>query len=138
MSTLSYSISHEEKLVFVEVQGEASPLEVQDVLLTIRAAGALPYRKLIDLSFAPLSLGLAGVRAIKTLNQDAGGAGKDAPRGPVAFVVGSEPAGEMVEMFHENVHVNRPLRVFRDIDTARRWLDEIAAPGTIRRETLSP
>jgi hypothetical protein len=44
----------------------------------------------------------------------------------------------MVEMFHENVHVDRPLRVFRDIDTARRWLDEIAAPETIWRETLSP
>jgi len=108
------------------------------MLLAIRAAGALPYRKLIDLSFAPLSLGLAGVRAIKALNQEAGGAGKNAPRGPVAFVVGSEPAEEMVEMFHENVHVDRPLRVFRDVDTARQWLDEIAAPETILRETLSP
>jgi hypothetical protein len=138
MPTITYSISHGEKLVFIEVQSEALPQEVQDALLAIRAAGALPYRKLIDLSFAPLSQDLTGIRAIKALSQDAGGAGKDALRGPVAFVVGSEPAGEMVALFHENTRLNRPLRVFRDIDTARRWLDEIAAPETIQPETPSP
>jgi len=137
MPTLAYSISHEEKLVFIQVQSEALPEEVQSAILAIRAAGALPYRKIIDLSFAPLSIGLPGLRAIKALNQDAGGAGKDAPRGPVAVVVGSEPAAEIVEMFHGSLRLDRPLRIFRDLDMARRWLDEVAAPETIQAEILS-
>jgi hypothetical protein len=136
MPTLTYSISHEEKLVFIQVQSEVVPAEVQSALFAIRAAGALPYRKLIDLSFAPLTQRIAGIRAIRALSQNAGGAGKDAARGPVAILVGSEPAAEMVEMFDETMHVDRPLRIFRDLDEARRWLDEIAAPETIQPETL--
>jgi hypothetical protein len=136
MPTITYSISHEEKLVFIQVQREAVPGDVQNALLAIRAAGALPYRKLIDLTFAPLTLGLPGIRAVRALNEDAGGAGRKAPRGPLAIVVASELAGEMVELFHEPVRLDRPFRVFRDLDEARRWLDEIAAPETIQAEIL--
>lgn len=136
MPTLTYSISHEEKLVFIQVQSEVVPAEIQSALFAIRAAGALPFRKLIDLSFAPLTQGIAGIRAIRALNQDAGGAGKSAARGPVAIVVGSELAAEMVEMFDETMRVDRPLHIFRDLDEARRWLDEIAAPETIQPEIL--
>jgi hypothetical protein len=136
MPTLTYSISHEEKFVFLQVQSEVVLAEVQSALFAIRAAGALPYRKLIDLSFAPLTQKIPGIRAIRALSQNAGGAGKDAARGPVAIVVGSELAAEMVEMFNETMHVDRPLCIFRDLDEARRWLDEIAAPETIQPEIL--
>jgi hypothetical protein len=136
MRTITHSISHEEKLVFIQVQREALIGDVQDVFLAIRAAGALPYRKLIDLTFAPLTLGLQGIRAVKALSEDAGGAGRKALRGPVAIVVASELAGEMVDLFHEPVRLERPFRVFRDLDEARRWLDEIAAPETIQAEIL--
>lgn len=137
MPTLTYSISHGEKLVLIQVHSEALPDEVQSMFFAIRAAGALPYRKIVDLSFAPLTLGLAGLRAIKTLSQDAGGAGKSALRGPLAVVVGSEMAAEMVEMFDETARIDRPLRIFREPVVARRWLDEIAPPETIETETLS-
>ena len=56
----------------------------------------------------------------------------------IARVYGLENvmAGEMVELFHEPVRLDRPFRVFRDLDEARRWLDEIAAPETIQAEIL--
>jgi hypothetical protein len=47
----------------------------------------------------------------------------DRTRGPLAFVI--DPArGEIVERFVDLTKGERPVRMFRSIHDARRWLDE--------------
>ena len=124
--TLAWSISHEEKLVVVHIRSTLELEDVGGIYAVMAAEGAFSYRKLVDLSFAPLTMNVAG---ITKLSQLVGTAAGDAPRGPVACVVNSEIAHEMIEIFDRKMSLDRPLRIFRDTAAAMRWLDEIAPAG---------
>jgi hypothetical protein len=124
--TPAWSISHEEKLVVVHIASTIELEDVRSIYTAMATEGAFSYRKLVDLSFAPLTLDVAGIAKISQL---AGAAAGDVRRGPVAFVINSEIAREMIEIFDRKISLDRPLRIFRDTAAAMRWLDEIAPPG---------
>ena len=71
----------------------------------------------------------SAARATGHASRPAGAAAGDAPRGPVACVVSSEIAHEMIAIFDRKMSLDRPLRIFRDTAAAMRWLDEIAPAG---------
>ena len=120
---LTWSISHAEKLVAVRVESLLRPDEVQACFAAIIAQGAVPYRKLVDLTHAPLTLGAAGIRAIaQRMAQVPDGV----RRGPLAFVVNNELAKEMVVTFDHQMGVERPLAMFPTVEEARGWLDSLA------------
>jgi hypothetical protein len=123
---LKWTISHDKKLVVVVVRGEVRPEDLRAMFTTLAAEGALPYRKLLDATFAPLTLSVA---VIRTLSQVAGAIAPGVRRGPVAFVASSDVADEMIQIFDRKLSIDRPLRIFRDTRAARRWLDEIAPIG---------
>jgi len=124
---LTWSIAHDKKLVVVHIRSQLDPEEVRSLYAVLAAEGALPYRKLVDASFAPLTINVA---AIGTISQLARAVAPDVPRGPVAFVANSEVAHEMIQIFDHKMSIDRPLRIFRDTTSAMRWLDEIAPPGS--------
>jgi len=117
---INFTISHTDKLVIAAADGEIERADIDKYLSALIAEGAMPYRKLFDISFAPLSIGVAELRA---LGQRVAEAGKSGPVGPVAIVVGSELAHEMAEIFGSRAQADRPLRIFDDIPKARAWLD---------------
>jgi hypothetical protein len=125
---LTWTISHDEKLVVVHIRGQLEPEELRSLFEAMTAEGALPYRKLVDVSFAPLTIGIAG---LKRMSELAAVAMHDVQRGPVAFVASSEVAHEMIRIFDYKLSIDRPLRIFNDTRSAMQWLDEIAPPGSL-------
>jgi hypothetical protein len=121
---VSLSISHEDKRVIIVVEGETSMVEGMKALASLFAQGAFPYAKLIDLSYAPLTQGAKGLRQISQRVQLFA---RGRRPGPVAFVVRSELAREMIQIFDEQVGMKRPLGVFTDRESALAWLDEQTA-----------
>lgn len=117
---INWTISHADKLVVAVADGETERSDIDKYLSALVSEGAMPYRKLFDLSFAPLSIGVAELRA---LGQRVAEVAKDGPVGPVAIVVGSELAQEMAEIFGSRALADRPLRIFDDVPKAREWLD---------------
>jgi hypothetical protein len=132
--SVTWTISHSEKLVIAVAEGELQHADVDKYLLALIAEGAMPYRKLFDLTFAPLSMGAAELRALGTRVAEharAGGA-----IGPLAIVVGSDLALDMARIFETQARADRPLRIFGDVVRARAWLDSLS-PSQSDRE-VSP
>ena len=122
---VTWSISHEEQLVVAIAEGEVVRGDIDGYLSAMIAEGAMPYRKLFDLTFAPMALAAAALRALGKRVTDYA---KGGPVGPVAIVVGSELALDMARIFEAQAQANRDLRIFRDLAQARAWLDEAAPP----------
>jgi len=55
-----------------------------------------------------------------------GGFAGGKPTGPLAIVVASDAIAELAEVFEATAVTKRPLQIFRDLHTARAWLDEVA------------
>ena len=124
---VNWTISHPDKLVVAVAEGEVEHADVDKYLLALIAEGAMPYRKLFDVTFAPLSMGLAELRALgKRVTEHARGGGSV---GPLALVVGSELALDMARIFEAQARADRPLRIFDDVVKARAWLDSLSEPS---------
>ena len=88
---------------------------------------ALPYAKTFDMGTAAsglsdtdmLVLG-ARVRAYPAL----------AAFGPIAIVAPSDALEAHAQMFATLADVQRPLRIFRDVTAARKWLADLARDGS--------
>jgi hypothetical protein len=48
--------------------------------------------------------------------------------GPIAIVAASAAIAGLARIFEETSAVNRPVRVFRDLFSARAWVDTVAPP----------
>ncbi len=121
---VTWSISHEDRLVLAAVSGESSGQDLQQYMVAVTAAGAMPYRKLFDATYAaPGSLRLSELRAFaKTIVAYANEKGAV---GPLAIVVGSDLEREMAELFGQ-ADAGRALGIFSDAQKARQWLDQLA------------
>ena len=53
---VTWSISHGEQLVVAIAEGEVVRGDIDGYLSAMIAEGAMPYRKLFDLTFAPMAL----------------------------------------------------------------------------------
>ena len=126
---ISYSISHAARMVVASGEGDISVGELQEGLMAVMRENAIPYAKLIDLTFAPLTIRHAGIRAaaerVKEFNK-----GRDV--GPLAVVLNSELARELIELFDSLVEADRPMRIFDDADSAKAWLRELGYPADAR------
>jgi hypothetical protein len=122
---VTWTIAHSDKLVVAVAEGEVTHADVDKYLLALIDGGAMPYRKLFDVTFAPLSMGVAELRALGTRVADHAKGGGSV--GPVALVVGSELAFDMAKIFEAQARADRPLRIFDDVVKARAWLDSFTA-----------
>ena len=106
----------------VSADGDVSLKELEQYLSAMAAAGGMPYRKLIDLTYiAPGTLRRPELRALSKMSVDFAKAG---PIGPIAIVVGSELEHEMAEVFGQ-ADAGRALAIFSDASKARQWLDDL-------------
>ncbi len=118
---IKWTISHDDKIVEFHVLPEVELDEIRACFVGLMAANAVPYRKLIDLSFASLTHGAAGIKLVGERMREIA---KTMPVGPVAVVVASELAVDLVEEFNRQGSLKRPLKVFYDTKLARAWLME--------------
>jgi hypothetical protein len=94
--------------------------DIQKFISVMVTDGLEAYRKLFDARYvAPGGLGLRDLKAFSTTVV---ARAKDAPMGPVAFVVGSDAEREMAEVYGK-ADAGRALAIFGDLAEARQWLD---------------
>ena len=120
---LKWSISHGDRLVVFEVTGKPSANEMQSALAAVVAEGALPYRKLFDARFAAHDPDGSSLRWLSSI---AASAAKNIALGPVAVVSGLDIAADIAGHLNRKADTDRPLRIFRDVASARHWLDDVA------------
>lgn len=124
---ISWTVSHPARLVVAVGKGDVNATDVLLYLDDIDRAGAMPYRKIFDLSGVVAAMPTKDVRLIG-MRVVALAGGK--PTGPLAIVVASDAISELAKVFEATATTKRPLQIFRDFHTARAWLDEVApAPG---------
>jgi len=87
----------------------------------MREAGLAGYAKLHDLSHASIGINPAEIRALAGLANAAADAGA---LGPVAFIIDSASALELVMLFDDGTETSlRPIAVFPSRQLAIEWLD---------------
>ena len=122
---ITLTIHHEARLVTAVADGDVTLRDVEDYLDAVVVADALPYRKLFDGSQADsamsdeemLALG-ARIRAYHAMGT---------PMGALAIVVVTAHAHGLARLFGALAAADRPIRIFRDREAARRWIE--AQPG---------
>lgn len=117
---ITWTIDHDQRLLTAICQGDITLQELEDYLDAVVVAGSMPYRKLFDgthgdskLSDEEMMLLGARIRAYHT----------EGVMGPLAIVVVSEHTHGLARLFGALAAADRPIKIFRDVRAARRWLD---------------
>jgi hypothetical protein len=117
------NVSRLDRLVMVVIIGDATASDMLALAHQFADADMMPYRKIVDITAANLLVDDAELAsAAAVLRADPA----MTARGPLAFVV--DAAGSSVaEKFAELTTGERPVKVFRSLHAARKWLDECSA-----------
>jgi hypothetical protein len=115
---------HSTRLVTITFIGVIGRQDIDACSDGIMTPATLSYRKLVDLTQGSLALSPDDVAALAERVREHGRAGA---LGAVAIVSLREKHEEQSLLFDAlSTAAERPLKVFRDIQTARDWLDTIA------------
>lgn len=120
--SLNWTINSEARLITVVADGDVSRHEVETLLDEMASSGAMTYRKLFDGSTGDTKMGsedllLLGVRFRAFHAQG--------PMGPLAVVVPDEKFELVARVLGMLAAADRPMRVFRTLGPARRWLESL-------------
>ena len=116
-----WTIDSRKRLITVTAEGEVTRADAEAFLDVLHGAGLVSYRKLFDGSrgttrMTPEDLMAVGV-AIR-----AGHA--EGPVGPLAVVMSKGNAERTSRVLGIMATARRPMRVFEDVEAARRWIEQ--------------
>jgi hypothetical protein len=126
--TVRMDISRIDRLVMVVMHGHVTYEEIEASTKEMLAANVAHFSKIIDVIGATSDLTEDQVERIAALLR---GGAEESWRGPVAIVVSSSMSG-VAHDFAEITEGERPLRLFRSLRDARRWLEDIRSAETRR------
>jgi len=117
---IQWTISNPAKLVIAVCKGALTRRDIELYLDGVVVADALAYRKIFDTTGATtdlpdddlMALG-ARIRAYATTGEI----------GPLAIVATTPESYERARLFAVLAEAKRPLRIFRELHLARKWLD---------------
>ena len=117
---IHFTIDHDKRCVEARAEGETGLEDVENFLDAIVLQSALPYRKLFDgrrsvAKYNDHDLMMLGAR----MSAYASNLG---PRGAIAFIVASPAPASIPTRVINLAPANRPAKVFRSEDEARKWL----------------
>lgn len=107
-------------LVIIVARGALTADEITAIARQLQAADVPSYAKLIDVSSSKSELTKEEVERVAAIFR---GGGNDAKRGPVAFVVNPDRTG-FAEAFTDETQGERPIKLFRSLHDARRWVNQ--------------
>jgi len=117
---ISWTIDHDQRVLSAVCEGDVTLRHLEDYLDAVVVAGSMPYRKLFDgthgdskLTDEDMMLLGARIRAYHTAGR----------MGPLAIVVMTEHTHGLARLFGALAAADRPIKIFRDVRAARRWLD---------------
>jgi hypothetical protein len=116
-----WTISHPTKLVVAVAKGSVSVSDIEQYFAGVTAEGAMSYAKIFELTHSPNALSEDNLKA---LGQRVMFYAQHGQIGPLAIVAASDEAYAQAQVFAGAAKADRPLRIFRELHAARRWLDQ--------------
>lgn len=121
------------RLIVITAEGGVTRAEIDDMLDVVIGAKALAYRKLVDARAGKFALSVTDLLAIgarvRDLHAGSVGAAAIVLPGGMPRDDESEDAPTLVaRLIGILASAKRPLRLFKSVAAARRWLDSPAAP----------
>ena len=121
---LSWTITHEDRLVFAVIEGAVTFADVERYLEDVVAKGGLTYRKLVDarqgtsqITDSEVLIYAGRVKAYSQMGR----------LGPLAVVAGEDKSRDHAGLLRAlAANGNRPLSIFATIEQAISWLDHVA------------
>jgi hypothetical protein len=123
-----WTISHPSRLVVALTKGQVSAADIEQYFAGVTADGAMGYAKIFEITHTPEALSDENLNA---LGQRVIFYAQHGQVGPVAIVAASDESYGKASVFAAATRLSRPLMIFRELHTARRWLD-------VRREGATP
>ena len=121
---VQWTVSHPTRLVIAVAKDELLLQDIEDYLEGIVAAGALSYRKIFDTTGAVGSLSEDDLMALGARIRAYIAIGSI---GPLAIVASTDRSYGQARMFTALAEADRPIKIFRELHAARRWLDSQTA-----------
>jgi len=118
---LKWTISHPLRLVHGVVEGELAPSDFDGFLRAIDAEGTRTYPKIVDVSEMTTEFDIDRIRAFaqsireREMSSDVGA---------VAIVAKAKPLHQAMH-FVQAAQTSRLIKVFRELDEARRWIEDL-------------
>ncbi len=120
---LHWTVDSKERLVIARAEGAVTRAEIENYITVMNGAGTLAYRKLFDGSRADTAMTPEDMLAIGV--QIRARHATAATLGPLAIVVPPARAELVSRVLGILATANRPMRVFSDIEPARRWIESL-------------
>jgi len=117
---LTWTISHPNRLVTAVGKDQVSLLDMQAYLDGVAVADAMGYAKIFDLSDGALAMSDQEMMALGARIRAYAATGH---MGPLAVVAASTEAYDQARTYTALAAANRPLQIFRDLASARKWLE---------------
>jgi hypothetical protein len=117
---IHWTISHPTQLVVAVCKGVVYRTDIEGYLDDIVVKDVLPYRKIFDMTQSELALNDDDMMELGARIRAYAGT---ANMGPLAIVATSDESYGRARMFAALADARRPLKIFRELHTARQWLD---------------
>ena len=101
-------------------EGDVTLRDIEGYLDAVVVAGTMPYRKLFDGTRADSAMTDEEMMALGARIRAYHGSGK---MGPLAIAVVTEHTHGLARLFGALAAADRPIKIFRDLRAARRWLE---------------
>jgi hypothetical protein len=119
---IQLQVSPLHRLIVLVARGHLTPDDVKEAAEKVTQTGVRHYGKIIDISDATAELSVEQVQRIAaSLRGSSDGA--SVLRGPLAFVVDPNRRG-FGHDFAEATEEDRPIKLFRSLHDARKWLQQ--------------
>ncbi len=116
-----WTISHPSRLVVAVAKDEVTVEDIEQYFAGVTTEGAMGYRKIFEIAATPLAL---SPRQLQALGERIVLYARHGQVGPLAIVAASAEGFAQAQLFAGAATAGRPLRIFRELHTARRWLDD--------------
>lgn len=119
-----WTVSHPQRLVVAVAKDEVSVADIEQYFAGVTAQGGMSYRKIFEITHTPTALTEENLKALARRVMLYAQHGQV---GPVAIVAASDASFAQARIFADAADLSRPLQIFREMHSARQWLDSRAS-----------
>lgn len=123
-----WTISHPQRLVVAVAKDEVTVADIEQYFAGVTADGAMAYRKIFEVTH---TLNVLTEENLTALGQRVVFYAQHGQIGPLAIVAASDESYAQAQVFADAAQVRRPLQIFRELHTARQWLDAQPLPSGV-------